>query len=55
MANTPPTAGIEGSLAPMTGYDIEMFKKVIDITLMGVYYGLRYVIPVMQKQNYGNI
>ncbi|TDE11259.1 glucose 1-dehydrogenase [Dyadobacter psychrotolerans] len=48
-------AGIEGRQAPMTEYDIEMFKKVIDINLMGVYYGLRYVIPVMQKQNYGRI
>ncbi|MCR9227389.1 MAG: SDR family oxidoreductase [Flavobacteriaceae bacterium] len=48
-------AGIEGKQAPLTEYDQEMFKKVIDINLMGVYYGLRYVIPVMQKQNYGKI
>jgi len=48
-------AGIEGRQAPMTEYDIDMFKKVIDINLLGVYYGMRYVIPVMQKQNYGRI
>ena len=48
-------AGIEGRQAPMTEYDMAMFKKVIDINLMGVYYGLRYVIPVMQKQKYGRI
>ncbi|WP_162428114.1 glucose 1-dehydrogenase [Pontibacter pudoricolor] len=48
-------AGIEGKQAPMTEYDINMFKKVIDINLMGVYYGMRYVIPVMQKQQYGRI
>ena len=48
-------AGIEGRQAPMTEYDVNMFKKVIDINLMGVYYGMRYVIPVMQKQNYGRI
>ena len=48
-------AGIEGKQAPLTEYDQEVFKKVIDINLMGVYYGLRYVIPVMQKQNYGRI
>ena len=48
-------AGIEGRQAPLIDYDISMFKKVVDINLMGVYYGLRYVIPVMQKQKYGRI
>ena len=40
-------AGIEGKQASITEYDVNIFKKVIDINLMGVYYGLRYVIPVM--------
>lgn len=48
-------AGIEGKQAGITDYDIAIFKKVIDINLMGVYYALRYVIPVMQKQKYGRI
>lgn len=48
-------AGIEGKQAPMTEYDVNIFKKVIDINLMGVYYGMRHVIPVMQKQQYGRI
>lgn len=48
-------AGIEGKQASMTEYDVSIFKKVIDINLMGVYYGMRYVIPVMQKQKYGRI
>lgn len=48
-------AGIEGKQAGMVEYDINIFKKVIDINLMGVYYGMRYVIPVMQKQKYGRI
>ena len=48
-------AGIEGRQAGMTEYDVSIFKKVIDINLMVVYYGMRYVIPVMQKQNYGRI
>ncbi len=48
-------AGIEGKQAGMTEYDLNVFKKVIDINLMGVYYGMRYVIPVMQKQKYGRI
>lgn len=48
-------AGIEGKQASITEYDINIFKKVIDINLMGVYYGMRYVIPVMQKQKFGRI
>lgn len=48
-------AGIEGRQAGMTEYDVDMFKKVIDINLMGVYYGMRYVLPVMQQQEYGRI
>ena len=48
-------AGIEGKQASIVEYDISVFKKVIDINLMGVYYGLRYVLPVMQKQKYGRI
>lgn len=48
-------AGIEGRQALITEYDVDVFKKVIDINLMGVYYGMRYVIPVMKQQGYGRI
>ena len=48
-------AGIEGRQAGITEYDLAVFRKVIDINLMGVYFGLRHVLPVMQKQNYGRI
>ncbi|GGG18133.1 glucose 1-dehydrogenase [Pontibacter amylolyticus] len=48
-------AGIEGKQALMTEYDVEVFRKVIDINLMGVFYGMRYIIPIMQKQQYGRI
>jgi len=48
-------AGIEGKQAPLVDYNINVFKKVIDINLMGVYYGLKYVIPVMQKNGGGKI
>ncbi|MBT1701909.1 glucose 1-dehydrogenase [Chryseosolibacter indicus] len=48
-------AGIEGRQAPLAEYDVNIFKKVVDINLMGVYYGMRYVIPQMQKQKYGRI
>lgn len=48
-------AGIEGRQASITEYDVNVFKKVIDINLMGVYYAMRYVIPVMQKQKFGRV
>jgi len=48
-------AGIEGRQAPLVEYDLDVFKKVVDINLMGVYYGLRYVIPIMKEQGYGRI
>ena len=48
-------AGIEGRQAGITEYDVNVFKKVVDINLMGVYYAMRYVIPVMQEQQYGRI
>lgn len=48
-------AGIEGNLAPLAEYDSDVFKRVINTNLMGVFYGLQYVIPVMQKQQYGRI
>ncbi|WDF69121.1 glucose 1-dehydrogenase [Sphingobacterium oryzagri] len=48
-------AGIEGKQAPLVDYDLEVFKRVVDINLMGVYFAMRHVIPVMQAQNYGRI
>ena len=48
-------AGIEGRQAPMTEYDVNVFRRVLDINVLGVYFGMRYVIPVMQKQKYGRI
>ena len=48
-------AGIDGDMALLANEETDNFKKVIDINLMGVYYGMRYVIPVMQKQEYGRI
>lgn len=46
--------GIEGKQAPLAAYEGEVFKKVIDITSMGIL-RLKHVIPVMQKQKYGMI
>lgn len=48
-------AGIEGKQAPLIEYDIDVFRKVIDINLLGVYFGMKYVIPEMQKNGGGKI
>jgi NAD(P)-dependent dehydrogenase (short-subunit alcohol dehydrogenase family) len=40
-------AGIGGPLAPTGEYPIDGWRKVIDINLSGVFYGMRYQIPAM--------
>ncbi len=47
-------AGIGGPLSITGEYPIDGWKKVIDINLSGVFYGLRYQIPAM-LQNGGSI
>ena len=47
-------AGIEGKVLPLEDYPMEEFHRVIDINVKGVYYGLRFVFPMM-KENGGSI
>lgn len=42
-------AGIGGPLGMTGEYPIDGWKKVIDINLSGVFYGLRYQIPAMKN------
>jgi NAD(P)-dependent dehydrogenase (short-subunit alcohol dehydrogenase family) len=48
-------AGIEGDIAPITRYSLETFRKVLDVNVVGVFLGLKHVLPVMLKQNSGSI
>ncbi|GBF74881.1 SDR family oxidoreductase [Paenibacillus sp. 598K] len=48
-------AGIEGKQALTEDYDSQVFDKVIDINLKGVFYGLKHVLPVMKQQGSGSI
>lgn len=43
-------AGIGGPLGLTGEYSIDGWKKVVDINLSGVFYGLRYQIPAMLKK-----
>ena len=48
-------AGILGEKAPTGEYNSEIFAKVIDVNLLGVFYGLKHVLPIMKQQNNGFI
>ena len=48
-------AGITGPTATLWEYDIEMWKKVVDINLMGTFNCCRAIVPNMIKNNYGRI
>ena len=48
-------AGITGPTAPLWEYNIEMWKKVVDINLMGTFNCCRAIVPNMIKNNYGRI
>ncbi len=47
-------AGIEGAVSPIEEYPLDTFDKLIDVNIKGVYYGLRYLFPLM-KENGGSI
>lgn len=46
-------AGIAGGNALTTEYDSDLFSKMIDVNLTGVFYGLKYVLAVMKEQRNG--
>ena len=48
-------AGITGPTAPLWEYDIDTWKKVVDINLMGTFNCCRAIVPNMIKNNYGRI
>jgi NAD(P)-dependent dehydrogenase (short-subunit alcohol dehydrogenase family) len=48
-------AGIEGEIAPITRYPLEAFRRVLEVNVVGVFLGLKHVLPVMLGQNKGSI
>ena len=48
-------AGITGPTASLWEYDIDMWKKVVEINLMGTFNCCRAIVPNMIKNNYGRI
>mgnify|MGYP001295657018 FL=1 len=48
-------AGITGPTATLWDYDVETWKKVVEINLMGTFNCCKTVVPNMIKNNYGRI
>ncbi len=48
-------AGIGGPQNPVGDYPLDGWKQVIDVNLNGVFYGLRYQIPAMERAGGGAI
>ncbi len=49
------SAGIAGKNAPLDEYDLDEWRRVIDIDLNGAFYVNRAVLPGMKTRNYGRI
>ena len=48
-------AGIGGASAPTGEYPIDSWQKVIGINLSGVFYGMKYQLPEIEKAGSGSI
>ena len=48
-------AGITGPTSPLWEYDVKIWKKVVDINLMGTFNCCKAIVPNMIKNNYGRI
>jgi len=48
-------AGVEGDIRPIPEYSLESFRRVLDVNVVGVFLGMKHVLPVMLKQNKGSI
>lgn len=48
-------AGIEGDIKPITEYSLESFRRVLDVNVVGVFLGMKHVLPVMLKNDKGSI
>lgn len=48
-------AGIGGPLSTTSDYPLDGWRKVIDINLSGVFYGMRYQIPAIRDSGGGSI
>jgi NAD(P)-dependent dehydrogenase (short-subunit alcohol dehydrogenase family) len=48
-------AGIEGPVHPIGDYPLAAFRKVVDVNLIGVFLGLKHVLPAMMTAGHGSV
>jgi 3alpha(or 20beta)-hydroxysteroid dehydrogenase len=48
-------AGIEGAVAPIATFPLDVFDRVLAVNLRSVFIGLKYVLPLMVAQRSGSI
>lgn len=48
-------AGIEGPAAPLSEFPSDGFRRVLEVNVMSVFFGMKHVIPVMRQQGGGRI
>ncbi len=48
-------AGIEGAVAPLTEYPEDVFRKVLEVNVTGVWLGMKYIAPVLRERGGGAI
>lgn len=48
-------AGIEGEVRPLVDVTVEDFEKVQAVNVLGVFLGLKHVLPVLTEKNNGSI
>lgn len=48
-------AGIEGGIAPIEDYDIDMYERVMAVNVRGVFLGMQHAIRLMKPRGQGSI
>ncbi len=43
-------AGIEGKVESLENYPMDIYHKLMEVNVHGVYYGLRYIFPLMKEK-----
>ena len=48
-------AGVEGRVAPIVDYPVEVFDEVMAVNVRGVFLGLKHAIPLLRERGSGSI
>jgi NAD(P)-dependent dehydrogenase (short-subunit alcohol dehydrogenase family) len=48
-------AGVEGDVRKITDYPLESFRRVLDVNVVGVFLGMKHVLPAMLARGKGSI